>query len=127
MKTFSKIPWAAVAVLLSTSLPVSAQVADEPAAAEAASEPAPSAAAATSAHQKLCAMLGLKVGGRYVFQLEGNDEYHFWEVKSLGGNGWILAKDSLSEATWVNLSGIVAIKPIPKAAPPRPEKHGERN
>ena len=126
MKTFSKIPWAAVAVLLSMSLPVSAQVADEPAAAEAASEPTPSAPAATSAHQKLCAMLGLKVGERYVFQLGGNDEYHFWEVKSLGGSGWILARDSQSAATWVNLSRITAITPIAKAPPSRPDKNGKR-
>jgi hypothetical protein len=93
-----------------------------------ASDPAPEAAktpaAATNKHLKLCAQLGLKVGGRYEFLLTGNEELHYWEIRSLGANGWILAKDSLHPATWVNLSHVIAITPFSNnaASGERPKK-----
>ena len=95
-----------------------------------ASEPAPLAAPAkaNNRHLKLCAMLGLKVGLTYEFLLTGNEEIHFWEVRSLGANGWILARDSRSPATWVNLSQIIAITPIiTKESPLRPKKPNRAN
>jgi len=70
-------------------------------------------AAPSSKHLKLCAMLGLKVGRTYEFMLTGNEEIHYWQVVSLGGNGWILAKDSRYPATWVNLSQVIAITQLP--------------
>jgi hypothetical protein len=73
-----------------------------------AAEPAP-----TSKHLKLCAMLGLKVGRTYEFLLTGNEEIHYWQIRSLGEDGWILAKDARYPATWVNLSQVIAITPLP--------------
>ncbi|RYD42007.1 MAG: hypothetical protein EOP85_11820 [Verrucomicrobiaceae bacterium] len=90
-------------------------------------ETSPAAAPAkaeTTKHRRLCAQLGLKVGGRYEFMLTGNEEVHYWEVRSLGANGWILTKDSRYPATWVNLSQVIAITPFHNNAAPetRPVK-----
>jgi hypothetical protein len=63
-------------------------------------------------HKALCATLGLRVGGTYEFMLSGNNEIHYWQIRSLGANGWILTKDSRHPATWVNLSQIIAITPL---------------
>jgi hypothetical protein len=83
------------------------------------------APAATNRHLKLCAMLGLKVGRTYEFMLSGNDQVHYWQVRSLGANGWILAKDARYPATWVNLSQVTAVTLIelkPTEALVRPKK-----
>jgi len=121
MKTYPGLAGAALAAFLSTGLPASAQ--------QAAPEPAEEAAptpAATNAHLQLCSMLGIRVGGRYEFQL-GGGELHYWEVRSLGANGWILAKDSRFNATWVNLSQVISVTNIPKPNAPRPEKPNRRD
>lgn len=86
------------------------------------------AAATTSKHLKLCAQLGLRVGGRYEFMLTGNDEVHYWEIRSLGADGWILARDSRYSATWVNLAQVIAITPIyARAAKEEREKKPNRD
>ncbi len=120
MKTYQKLASiAAVAwATAQTSLNVQAESAtDEPAAEMA---PAP---AVTTPHLALCAMLGLQVGRTYEFMLTGNEEVHYWTIRSLGANGWILAKDSRYPATWVNLSQVIAITPLPlKLSEERPKK-----
>ena len=111
MKTYQKLTSMAVVAWATaqTSLTVRAEsVADEPLAAKAAT----AAPAATNRHLKLCAMLGLKVGRTYEFMLTGNDQVHYWQIRSLGANGWILAKDSRYPATWVNLSQVIAVTPL---------------
>ncbi len=42
------------------------------------------AAAGNSRHRALCAMLGLKVGRTYEFMISGNNEVHYWTIRSLG-------------------------------------------
>ena len=68
--------------------------------------------AKTSSHLKLCAQLGLKVGWTYEFMISGNDESHYWTIRSLGAGGWILVKDSRYAATWLNLSRVIALTPV---------------
>jgi hypothetical protein len=70
------------------------------------------AAPAPTPHQALCAQLGLRVGGTYEFMIAGGDQFHYWTVRSLGANGWILAKDSRYASTWVNLSQVTAVTPL---------------
>ena len=123
MKTYQRLA-ALTLVAWATAQTTPAVLAQAPAsepAPEAAEAPAP--AAATSKHLRLCAQLGLKVGGRYEFLLTGNEEVHYWEIRSLGANGWVLAKDSRYPATWVNLSQVIAITPFNgTAAGERPKK-----
>lgn len=110
MKTHQKL---AMMTLVSWSLAQSPTVLAESPAGEPEPEAARApAAAATSKHLKLCAQLGLKVGRTYEFMLTGNEEVHYWQIRSLGANGWILAKDSRYPATWVNLSQVIAIIPL---------------
>lgn len=89
------------------------------------SAPVPTAEAAkapavvpSTRHLKLCEMLGLKVGRTYQFRLSANDGVHYWQVRSLGTDGWILARDANSSGTWVNLSQVIAVTalPTPKSA-----------
>ena len=85
------------------------------------------AAAGANKHLKLCQMLGLKVNSRYEFMIAGN-EYHYWEVRSLGANGWIQVRDSRHASSWVNLSQVIAVTPFNfNLAETRPEKRGARN
>ncbi|RYD22589.1 MAG: hypothetical protein EOP88_07465 [Verrucomicrobiaceae bacterium] len=116
MKTYRKITattlMACAMAFTSPTLP--AQAAEEETAPEAARAPA---ASATTKHLKLCAQLGLKVGRTYEFMLTGNEEVHYWQIRSLGESGWILAKDSRYPATWVNLSQVIAITPLINNAP----------
>ncbi len=112
--------FAASAILLASP----ALLAESPArdaTAETSREPA---AAARNKHQKLCDQLGLYVGSRYEFMLTGNDEVHYWEIRSLGANGWIQVRDSRYLVTWVNLSQIIAISKISSspASEARPKK-----
>jgi hypothetical protein len=124
MKTYQKLASMAVVAWAAaqTSLTVRAEsAADEPLAAKAATV----APAATNRHLKLCAMLGLKVGRTYEFMITGNEGVHYWQIRSLGANGWILAKDSRYPATWVNLSQVIAVTPLelrPTEAQVRPKK-----
>jgi hypothetical protein len=63
-------------------------------------------------------MLGLKVGRTYEFRLSHHDGVHYWQIRSLGADGWILARDANSSGTWVNLSQVIAVTalPTPKSA-----------
>lgn len=70
------------------------------------------AAAAPTPHQALCAQLGLRVGRTYEFMIAGGEQIHYWTIRSLGANGWILAKDSRYSSTWVNLSQVTAVTPL---------------
>lgn len=90
----------------------------EPAPAPTATETQAPAAAAKTRHLKLCEMLGLQVGRTYEFRLSDNDGVHYWQIRSLGADGWILARDANSSGTWVNLSQVIAVTalPTPKAA-----------
>ncbi len=109
MKTYTKTTCSILAALFALQATLTAQTqAPEIPANEAVSPPKK-----LSAHLKLCALLGLKVGSVYEFRLNGNSEFHYWEVSSLGDNGWILAKDSSPSKTWVNLSQIISITPVP--------------
>lgn len=90
---------------------------------------APAAEAAsqkTSAHLRLCEQLGLKVGQTYVFLIEGNDEYHYWTIRSLGARGWVLVSDSIHPKTWLNLSRVIAVTPAflnsPEERPRKPNR-----
>lgn len=67
---------------------------------------------ATNAHLRLCAMLGLKEGRTYMFRIASTDNVHYWTVRSLGARGWILARDSYTTETWVNLSQVISVTPI---------------
>lgn len=109
MKTYQKL---AMMTLVSWSLAQAPALLAQSPAAEQEPEAAKAPAAASSKHLKLCAQLGLKVGRTYEFMLTGNEEVHYWQVRSLGENGWILAKDSRYPATWVNLSQVIAITPL---------------
>lgn len=82
-----------------------------------------SAPAKTNRHLKLCAQLGLKAGNTYEFMISGNEEVHYWTIRSLGAKGWILVKDSRYPGTWLNLSRVIAVTPVNvKAAANRAEK-----
>lgn len=74
---------------------------------EAAAAPTPK-----TKHQRLCATLGLTVNGRYEFRLSP-EKVFYYEVKSLGSNGWVLMKGFQFPDRWVNLSQVIAITPIP--------------
>jgi hypothetical protein len=107
MKTTRTMPWFFLAAALLSPL-----VSAEPAApAEARSHAAP-ASDKTSRHLKLCAQLGLTPGGTYEFMISGNEEVHYWTVRSLGAKGWILVKDSRYPETWLNLSRVIAVTPV---------------
>lgn len=71
-----------------------------------------SSAAPTNRHTKLCQQLGLKPGRTYEFMISGNEEVHYWTVRSLGAKGWILVKDSRYPETWLNLSRVIAVTPV---------------
>lgn len=124
MKTYQTLASLAVVACAAALIPLSVRAepaAGEPAA-EAESAPAP---ASNKRHLELCEMLGLQVGRTYEFMLTGNNELHYWQVRSLGAKGWILAKDSRYPATWVNLSQVIAVTPLDvRAAQPqeRPKK-----
>lgn len=76
-----------------------------------------------SKHLRLCAQLGLKVGRTYEFMIFNNEEVHYWTIRSLGANGWILVKDSRHLETWLNLSQVIAVSPAYLSAPEeRPKK-----
>ncbi len=123
MKTYQRL--AAITLVACATASISPALLAQSPEDESAPEAAPArAAAATSPHLKLCAQLGLRVGGRYEFLLTGNEEVHYWEIRSLGANGWILTKDSRYPSTWVNLSQVIAITPFNNNAPAeeRPKK-----
>jgi hypothetical protein len=124
MKTYQKLASMAVVAWAAaqSTLIVRAETAASGPVAETAPAPEP-APAAGKRHLELCAMLGLKVGRTYEFMLTGNEQFHYWQIRSLGANGWILAKDARYPATWVNLSQVIAVTPIdPKPAAERPKK-----
>lgn len=110
MKTYQKL--ASMAVVAWAATQTSLTVRAESPASEPTAETAPPPEK-TNGHLRLCAMLGLTVGSRYEFMLSGNEELHYWQVVSLGANGWILAKDSRYPATWVNLSQVTAVTRLP--------------
>jgi hypothetical protein len=91
-------------------------------------EAPPHAVAAPAPHEALCAQLGLKVGRTYEFMIAGGEQIHYWTIRSLGANGWILAKDSRYPSTWVNLSQVTAVTPLSLKAkstvarPPKPNQ-----
>lgn len=74
--------------------------------------PSKAAAAPKSKHVRLCEQLGLKVGKQYIVRLEA-EKFHYYQVRSLGANGWILVKDSNSSNIWLNLSQVISITPAP--------------
>ncbi|MES2474493.1 MAG: hypothetical protein V4640_01840 [Verrucomicrobiota bacterium] len=116
MMTIGLLVWAA----MQGSTMVKAQPAADPAVEETVAEAAPEVA---TAHLKLCTQLGLKVGWTYEFMIAGNDEVHYWTVRSLGARGWILVKDSRYAATWLNLSRVIAVSAVSSgSAPERPVK-----
>ncbi len=120
MKTYQKLASIAVVAWAAAQTTLTAQ-AESAEIAPPAEEPA--AAAVTNPHLALCAMLGLQVCRSYEFMLTGNQEIHYWTIRSLGANGWILAKDTRYPATWVNLSQIIAVSPlIFKMSEERPKK-----
>lgn len=73
--------------------------------------PAKAAAAPKTKHVRLCEQLGLKVGKQYVIRLEA-EKFHYYQVRSLGANGWVLMKDSNSSNIWLNLSQVISITPV---------------
>jgi hypothetical protein len=120
MKTYQKL--ASMGVVAWAAAQTTLIVRAESTASEPAAETAPPVVE-TNRHLMLCAMLGLKVGSNYEFMLTGNDGLHYWQIVSLGGNGWILARDSRYPATWVNLSQVIAVTPIPlRPGEERPKK-----
>jgi hypothetical protein len=120
MKTYQKL--ASITAMAWATANTSLTVRAESATTEPTAEMVP-APVETNPHLTLCAMLGLKVGRTYEFMLTGNEEVHYWTIRSLGANGWILAKDSRYPATWVNLSQIIAVTPLPvRLAQERPKK-----
>lgn len=120
MKTYPKLALAAVALILLQSPAFTQSVP------EAVKEAEISTPAKLTRHQKLCAQLGLRVNGRYEFRLTG-DQVHYYEIRSLGANGWILAKGYNYPDAWVNLSQVISVTLVPsKAFVARPAKPNER-
>ena len=110
--SFHPVPALILAAALFSFMPGGAEPAAPAGEPVAATEASALAAPAPTPHQALCAQLGLKVGGTYEFMIAGGEQIHYWTVRSLGANGWILAKDSRYSSTWVNLSQVTAVTPL---------------
>lgn len=106
----------AVLLALSPTLPAKPRVDQETAAkkevsAEVGGPDSAKAAAAKTKHLRLCAQLGIVVNARYEFLL-APEKIYYYEVKSLGANGWILVKGFNYPDTWVNLSQVISVTRI---------------